>query len=469
MNSSSLEELPLVTADGNSVSDSSQQQAVLYNNISKFSDSSKLFTAIGYALAIGYCGLIVVSMGTSLSDLSDNVGSTSVSVGFVIFLVRWLGNICGAVSSTYLVRYLQGSLLLAICFLISIPILVLLPFNKSLVLLNVYFFVLGLTTSIIDTSCQFLTRILHGKENSGPWLGFNVLMFSISGVAAPVIYLIASTPLCSNIGILNIQYYVLAFLTLVIGFICYNARSPQLPPPPPPPQPTQAIDNPNPDHANQDDTEAANSISGTSNTAVIPVTESKNRNIYVSIIIGLMLFNFVGGYFSATFYLVSYVLETNVLSSSSASILVLVLWLSITVGRVFGIADSKSLLPVNKVTNYTLRFHMTILMTISVMFLLLLLLLPSNNIILWVSVAIYGATIGPCVGFAFDLSNRITTPDPVTMSYVMHGLNAGANLSPFFVSIWWYYGEGPAALFWIIFIGVSMSLPLLYLAFYLSD
>jgi fucose permease len=182
-----------------------------------------------------------------------------------------------------------------------------------------------------------------------------------------------------------------------------------------------------------------------------------------------MLFNFVGGYFSATFYLVSYVLETTVINSSSGSILVLVLWLSITIGRVIGIADSRSLMPPNETTNKTLRFHMTVLMMFSIVSSFLIAVLPSNGAVLWTFVAIYGFTIGPCVGFAFDLSNRITKPDPTTMSFVMHGLNAGANLCPFFVSLWWDYGGGPTALFWIIFIGVTMSLPLLYLAFHLDS
>lgn len=451
--SSPIRESLLAADDRDSLNSQNQQVVVITNATFEISESSKLFTSIGYALAIGYCGLIVVSMGTSLNDLSNNVDSTPISDGIIIFIVRWLGNILGAVLSTFLIRGLNGNNLLAICFIINIPVLILLPFNKSLVLLNVYFFILGLTTSVIDTSCLYLTRILHGKEKAGPWLGFNVLMFSVSGILAPIIYLIASTPLCSDIGILNIQFYVLAFLTFTIGVTCYVAKSPKLPPPPPSPPNTQQ---------NQSDTENAQGPS----TAT--TSDEPQRNIYVSILIGLMLFNFVGGYFSATFYLVSYVLETGAILSSNASVLVLVLWLSITIGRVFGILDSKSLLPPSQSTNLKLRLHMTSLMTISFVSSLLVIVLPSNGAVLWASVAFYGATIGPCVGFAFDLSNRLTRPDPVTMSYVMHGLNAGANLSPFFVSFWWDYGGGPSSLFWIIFIGVAMSIPLLYLSFYLS-
>ena len=49
----------------------------------------------------------------------------------------------------------------------------------------------------------------------------------------------------------------------------------------------------------------------------------------------------------------------------------------------------------------------------------------------WAGVAIYGVGNGPCVGFFYDILNRVTETSERGMSVVMLGLNAGASFVPF--------------------------------------
>jgi hypothetical protein len=66
---------------------------------------------------------------------------------------------------------------------------------------------------------------------------------------------------------------------------------------------------------------------------------------------------------------------------------------------------------------------------------LLILWFPDSGECLWIGVAFYGLFNGPCVGYCYDLNNRITYPTEKSMSIVMFGLNFGASLVPYITTV----------------------------------
>ena len=99
---------------------------------------------------------------------------------------------------------------------------------------------------------------------------------------------------------------------------------------------------------------------------------------------------------------------------------------------------------------------------------LLIIWFPKNPESLWIGVAFYGLFNGPCVGYCYDLNNRITYPSEASMAIVMFGLNFGASLVPYATSIIWNAGGGPRTLILVVFMTMIMPLPLLFATRYLS-
>jgi fucose permease len=155
---------------------------------------------------------------------------------------------------------------------------------------------------------------------------------------------------------------------------------------------------------------------------------------HVEIVISLMVFFFIGGKVTSTAYLVTYIADTLVVPVKDESSVVLVLWIAITVGRLAGVWDQRFL------TNKTLPIHLSIFCVGGTISMLLVLLFLDNSDCFWVGVAFYGLFNGPCVGYCYDLNNRITYPTEKSMSIVMFGLNFGASLVPYATTMVWTHG-----------------------------
>ena len=155
------------------------------NTLQKGSSWDKTITSIGYMLAMGICGIVLVALGSTLSSLAANVGKTATEVG-TVFITRGFGAILGAIFSAKLYQWYSGNYVMLVGLLCISILLMMLPFNTSDVLLHVLFLFLGVGTAITDTGCQIMTRKLHGKT-AGPWLGANTVSFGISGAFVPLI------------------------------------------------------------------------------------------------------------------------------------------------------------------------------------------------------------------------------------------------------------------------------------------
>ena len=68
---------------------------------------------------------------------------------------------------------------------------------------------------------------------------------------------------------------------------------------------------------------------------------------------------------------------------------------------------------------------------------LLMLVWPDSPLCFWLGLALYGLGNGPCIGYCYDLNNRLTVPSETGMAVVMFGLNFGASLVPYGAAMLW--------------------------------
>jgi fucose permease len=382
---------------------------------------NRTIMGVGYMLAMGVCGVVLVAIGSTLDELAGKCGYSSTEVG-TVFIARGTGAVVGAISSAKLYKWLQGNHVMAVSLGIITILICALPFNTSYIGLHLYFLTLGLGTAITDTGCQIMTRKLHGKA-AGPWLGANTVAFGISGAIVPLIEIITEN--------LYAQYYILSVIIFCVTLLVALGPNPER---------NGRLMGPGPKKG------------GPGNAP----------HYWVEVVIGFMVFCFIGGKVTSTAYLDTYVDETGVIDSSYESNLVLVLWVAITVGRLAGVQDQRFL------TNKTLPVHLSILCVGGFLSMLLVLWFPTSGSALWVGVAFYGLFNGPCVGYCYDLNNRITYPSEKSMSIVMFGLNFGASLVPYITTLVWNRWAGPKTLIVVIFLSMFLPLPLLHATKYIS-
>jgi predicted MFS family arabinose efflux permease len=385
--------------------------------------NEKVIMGIGYMLAMGVCGTVLVALGSTLESLAENVGKTSTEVG-TVFITRGSGAILGAIFSAKLYKWFPGNSVMFVGLSSISIILMAMPFVTSNVILHIFFLFLGLGTAVTDTGCQIMTRKLHGKM-AGPWLGANTVSFGISGAFVPVIELFTS--------LLYIQYFSVSGIVLIVAMVIGLG--------------------PNPEKNGRLPSGPLRGSDG--RDFVIP-------HYHVEIVIALMVFSFIGGKVAITAYLATYVDETDVIKDERGTYLVLVLWIAITVGRLAGVYDQRFL------SNKTLPMHLTVFCVGGFLSMSLIIWFPSNPQALWIGIAFYGLFNGPCVGYCYDLNNRMTHPSEASMSIVMFGLNFGASLIPYVTSMIWDLGGGPRTLILVTFATMLIPLPLLHLTKYLS-
>ena len=387
----------------------------------------KWLTITAYMLSMGVCGIVLVAIGSTFEDLANQIGRKTTSIGSV-FIARGAGSIFGAVCCSKLYRWFPGNYVMLVSLIGIMFLLMLIPFTSTISQLHVFFFCLGLGTAITDTGCQLMTRKLHGRK-AGPWLGANATVFGLSAALVPVLQIISSR--------LVTQYFILASIVALACCLMLFSTQPSK----------------NGEHR------PINLGMSTSDDVNDEKEESTVPHYYTEAAVSIMLFCFVGGSISATAYIESYIDQTGVISSRQKGSLVFILWISITLGRIIGVQDQRSL------TNTALTRHLSLLCIGGFLSMLLVFIFPRRSAAIWVGTALYGFFHGPTVGFCQDLNNRLTLPTEKSMAIVMFGLNCGASFVPYFTTVLWDLdGSGPIVLIVIIGLSMLVPLPLLYVA-----
>ena len=161
----------------------------------------RLWWGLCYANAMGVCGIVLVALGSTLSALAADCGTTETAVG-TVFIARGIGAITGALGSARLYAPpRRGNAVMVVVLLLLSVVLLYMPFVRDVWVLHATWFLLGACTATLDTGCQIMTRKVHGVH-AGPWLGANTVCFAIAGALVPLIEIVT--------GELFAQYATLA-------------------------------------------------------------------------------------------------------------------------------------------------------------------------------------------------------------------------------------------------------------------
>lgn len=385
----------------------------------------RLWWGLCYANAMGVCGIVLVALGSTLSSLAADCGTTATRVG-TVFIARGLGAITGALSSARLYSPPRpGNLVMVLVLLVLSGILLYMPFVRDVWVLHATWFALGMCTATLDTGCQIMTRKVHGVH-AGPWLGANTVCFAIAGALVPLIELIT--------GELFAQYATLATISVLNAAALYAAPHPespeireQLPP----------------------------------KVQIRGKTQDKGP-FHLEFVFGAAIFWLIGGKVDTTSYITTYVKATGIVANSKASVALLLLWIMITIGRLIGLQDQINL---KKQGTRAIYAHLCLWLLTGTAGMLVAALFPKRPWAFWLGLSLYGLGNGPCVGYCYDLVNRMTVVSELGMSIVMFGLNFGASLIPYLTTVVWDYTTfGPETLIYVTLLSMFIPMPLLLLS-----
>jgi len=391
----------------------------------------RLWWGLCYANAMGVCGIVLVALGSTLSSLAEDCGTTATAVG-TVFIARGVGAITGALSSSKLYAPPRsGNHVMVIVLLALSAVLLYMPFVHDVWVLHVTWFLMGMCTATLDTGCQIMTRKVHGIH-AGPWLGANTVCFAIAGALVPLIEIIT--------GELFAQYATLATISVLNAAALYAAPHPE-----------------NPDIRAQ----------LPPRVGAAKGDKAPKGPYHLELLFGGTVFWLIGGKVDTTSYITTYVRQTGVVASSKASVSLLLLWIMITVGRLVGLQDQINL---KKQPTRAIFFHLTVWLLIGTFGMLLTTVFANSAWAFWLGISLYGLGNGPCVGYCYDLVNRMTIATEEGMSIVMFGLNFGASLVPYLTTVFWdYTGVGADVLIWTTLISMILPMPLLVLAAHVGN
>lgn len=371
----------------------------------------RLMLGVAYICAMGVCGVVLTALGSCLTDLADNVGSTSTDLGSV-FISRGVGSISGALMAAKIYMTFEGNNVICVVLIILASILFYMPFITEVWMLHVQFCCLGICTALIDTGCQILTRTVH-KQEAGPWLGANTVSFGVSGALVPLIDYFWSSD--------YVVFSVLAVFGWTNALFFYTLGP--------------AID-PEVKKREQElikQRKSAHSDIEGEKGCWEKFTVKGFCHLYrVELFTSCMVFFLIGGKVSTTAYIETYVEDTDIISDDYESLSLVVLWVCIALGRFVGVIDQMNNMTVDKLYRHTYIYYIG-----GSIGCLTVLLFLNSSVAFWVGVVFYGYFNGPCVGYCYDLLNRLTVHSEKGMSVVMFGLNVGASVVPYIVSGLW--------------------------------
>lgn len=369
-------------------------------------DKIRTYLGTAYMMAMGVCGVVLTAIGSTLDQIAIDCNTTSTAIG-TVFLARGAGAIFGAVLSAkiyappsrgnYIMMYTMAALTVLLMYI---------PFIDSVVILHLVFAGLGFCTAVTDTGCQIMTRKTQGVQ-AGPWLGANTVVFGIAGALVPLVDVI-TTDLLTMYSILS----TITVTTLVTLMSLPNPEDEQVKRHLPP--------------------KVLKSTGGS--RAVDPRIQ---KYFVTEMLIGNMVFWLIGGKVLCSSYIEDYVAQSGVIESSKKEYALLVVWLFIALGRFGGLHDQIRINRMGPVGIHTLYVHLTVWVVVGILGGAIMWIWEYNSTAFWISIIAYGFGNGPCVGYCYDLNNRLTIASEKGMSIVMFGLNFGASLVPYVATLLW--------------------------------
>jgi MFS transporter, FHS family, Na+ dependent glucose transporter 1 len=173
-----------------------------------------------YYVAFVLLGITSALLGPTLNTLSDHAGVSlaDISILFTAFSVGYLG---GSLLGGRVYDRVRGHPVAALALLIVASMLAVMPLARSLWLLIVAQFVMGLAASMLDVGANTLL-VWAIKRGVGPFMNALHLSFGIGSLFAP---LLVSQSLTRSLGI-DWAYWTAALLALPIAALTVFTPSP---------------------------------------------------------------------------------------------------------------------------------------------------------------------------------------------------------------------------------------------------
>ncbi len=188
--------------------------------VSKSRLGNPYIITIAYYLGCVCLGMATAMLGPTLQILAKNTGSTLAQIS-VLFSSSSLGYLLGSYASGKLYDRIKGHPILCLVLLILSAMMFTVPLSKSLILLQVLFFVIGIVESILDVGTNTLLVWLH-TDRVPPFMNGLHAFYGIGATIAPLIV----AAVIKNSGSLNAIYWSLAIVMLPAGLLMLILHSP---------------------------------------------------------------------------------------------------------------------------------------------------------------------------------------------------------------------------------------------------
>ena len=267
------------------------------NSIAYFYTYGAVFIALGLASA---------ALGPMLPYLADHIKVSLSQISFSFTAIN-LGYMLGSTGGGRLLDRFRGHVLMILAMLLSVIMFFMIPITLKLLPLMVILFLLGLGQGMLDVGSN--TNILWVYQaQAGPSMNALHFFFGAGAFLSPIVlHLILNW----TGGQLTWPFWSLAFLTVpgIIGL--WILPSPE---------------NPEKDH--------------------VTSTEDRSNKAVLGLLI-FLFFLYVGIEIGFGGWIFTYVIENEIASETSASLITSVFWGALTLGRLLSIRLSKKILPSN--------------------------------------------------------------------------------------------------------------------------
>jgi FHS family Na+ dependent glucose MFS transporter 1 len=178
------------------------------------------FTTTGYYLSFICLGMATAVLGPTLQGLAKNTGSTLAQISS-LFLISSFGYLLGSFAAGRVFDRVKGHPVLCLVLLIVASMMGIIPWIGTLLILQIFFFMIGIAEGHLDVGVNTLIVWLHG-DRVPPFMNGLHAFYGVGTTIAPLIVAVVLT----SAGALNNIYSALAILIVPIGLLILFLPSP---------------------------------------------------------------------------------------------------------------------------------------------------------------------------------------------------------------------------------------------------
>ena len=364
----------------------------------RFKYHPQISVSIAYFAAFIGLGLLVASLGPTLSRLADNTQSDLSQISY-LFTAKALGFILGSLAGGYIYDRIPGHPIMAAMFFLIALSLSLVPIISVLWLLILNMFLIGIFVGAADVGGNTLLVWLHGQKVQ-PYMNGLHFFFGLGAALSPIIF----AQFLRLTGDVTWGYWTIGLLIIPISFWILCLPSPERP-------------------------------------KVHQKTTSKpTMDTYLLLLIITLFFLFVSAEVSLGGWIATYVLESHLADEASAADLTFIFWFSLTIGRLLSIPIST-------------RIHVKYILGVDLLLCLigvgLILVWPTSLKVIWVGTGIFGLGVASMFPIGISITEKYLTVSGQITSLLFVGGALGGMVIP------WLIGQSfgnyePVSLIWIV-------------------